>query len=525
MFLSLFRILQSTLFSLSISPRFPRVFSAFLLYPSVSSIRMQIHLASASRTSVAELASRRLAITKIATMTTTRKAAMTLPLTRSTSTTAATPRRLLLSPPPRASFLDGLFLQRGDRNKSKASFFQPPSAAPSLVDSLLEAAEGTDAGATDKTSEEQRREIARLAASLRRYRMRSPAQSPLLWGKYRVSYCSNPSAAGGPVLRSGAGRALAKSQVPTQELVEGEGARGSSKIRNRIEFSALGLLPRTAAAQEGPLTVTGPCTYRVVLERATRDFEILYLDERVRVAEFVPSDGRERQLFVFERIPREEEGIGGEEDGFAVEEEEEEEEGEDEDEEFSSSPSSSSSSSSSSSPNSIFGDLGSFFMKPAESLATVVEREERASGSGGGGRSGVRGQKVNATAAKKKKKPPQPKSKQPSPPSVPSFSPPDPAALLEGLVSKVMGEDRDTDSIRSSKGDLAAATAEVKEAARQEREALRIAAPVLRSTAKEREELARAKLAAEEAAARAREAAEEAAERAEQLARAVARAK
>ena len=191
-------------------------------------------------------------------------------------------------------------------------------------------------------------------------------------------------------MRSGPGRAFAKSQKPTQELVEGQ-AKGSSKIRNRVEFSALGFFPETSAAQEGPLAVTGPASYRVVLEKATRDFEILYLDARVRVAEFVPSDGRERQLFVFERI--------------AVEEEEEEEEEEDEE------------SRSSSSSRSAAPSLFSFFVKPSESLATVVEREERASGGGGSG-----GKKASSAGAET--------AKRPQPP--PSFSARDPAALGGG---------------------------------------------------------------------------------------------
>jgi len=284
-------------------------------------------------------------------------------------------------------------------------------------------------------------------------------------------------------LRSGPGRAFAKSQKPTQELVEGQ-AKGSSKIRNRVEFSALGFFPETSAAQEGPLAVTGPASYRVVLEKATRDFEILYLDARVRVAEFVPSDGRERQLFVFERI--------------AVEEEEEEEEEEDEE-----------SRSSSSSSRSAAPSLFSFFVKPSESLATIVEREERASGGGGSG-----GKKASSAGAETAKRP------QP-----PSFTAPDPAALFEGLMSKVTGEDKDTDLIRSLKSELAAATAAVKEAERAEREAMKNGAFVLRSTAREREELAIAEEAAERAAERAEEIAGEAAERAEELARAVASSK
>ena len=325
--------------------------------------------------------------------------------------------------------------------------------------------------------------------------------------RYRVSYCSNPNAAGGPVLRSGPGRALAQAQAPEQELVRGE-EKGSSKIRNRVEFSALGVFPRGSAAQEGPLTVTGPNNYRVVLEKATRDFEILYLDERVRVAEFVPSDGRERQLFVFERISE-----------FAVDEEEEEQDDDDEE--------GSSSSSRSAAAPSLFGDFGSFFVKPAESLATVVEREERGA-SGGGGSVGARnqkssggGKKAAAAAAAKKTS----KKSPPPPPAASPFSAPDPAALFESFVSKVTGEDKDSELVRSLKRELAAATAEVREAERLEKNARSAAAPVLRSTAREREELGRAEEAAEQAAATARMLAEEAEERAEELARAVAKAK
>ena len=87
------------------------------------------------------------------------------------------------------------------------------------------------------------------------------------------------------------------------------------------------------------------------------------------------------------------------------------------------------------------------------------------------------------------------------------------------------GEDQDTDLIRSLKSELAAATAAVKEAERAEREAMKNGAFVLRSTAREREELAIAEEAAERAAERAEEIAGEAAERAEELARAVASSK
>ena len=88
-----------------------------------------------------------------------------------------------------------------------------------------------------------------------------------------------------------------------------------------MSFKALGLLPQTTT-QTGPLTITGPASYRVVLDGATRNFDVLYVDDRVRVVEFVPSDGRDKQLFVFERVQDEEEE---EEEDVQYEEEEDEE--------------------------------------------------------------------------------------------------------------------------------------------------------------------------------------------------------
>ena len=189
----------------------PRLFYSFALKP-----RMQRSIASSRRTSGAGLASRRYAAsenaTKAATTATTSTPlllcarstpSLSLPSTRAgagATATAAAPRRLL-APPPRASFLDGL-LQTNSKKKNTpggsspfSSPFRPPGAALALVDSLLEAVEGSDAGAADKTSEEQREEIARLAASLKKYRMRNPAQSELLWG--RLVEFSVVEAAGG----------------------------------------------------------------------------------------------------------------------------------------------------------------------------------------------------------------------------------------------------------------------------------------------------------------------------------------
>ena len=121
--------------------------------------------------------------------------------------------------------------------------------------------------------------------------------------------------------------------------------------------------------------------------------------------------------------------------------------------------------------------------------------------------------RVRAAAAKKGKKP--------SSPLATRY----PAALFESFVSKVTGDDKDSELVRSLKQKVAEATAEVKAAEREEREVLRSGGPILRSTAKEREELSRAKAEAQRAAERAQRLAAEAMEAAEELARAVAKTK
>ena len=268
------------------------------------------------------------------------------PPPRSPARAPARPRSAPL--PPRAGLLDGLF--GGGSSARTPPRPSTPPAARKLVTDLLTLVADTDAGGT--ADDEMREAAATLAASLRRYGGRAPAQSPSLFGTYRVAYCSNPQAPGGPVLRSAPGRVLAQDQAPTQTLTE------DGRIINAVSFKALGLVSRTTT-QTGPLTITGPASYRVVLDGATRNFDVLYVDDRVRVVEFVPSDGRAKQLFVFERVQDEEEE---EEEAFECEEE-------DEEEEAAMAP-----------PPGRGGglDLASFFVKPSESLATVVERDAAA---------------------------------------------------------------------------------------------------------------------------------------------------
>ncbi|KAK9831012.1 hypothetical protein WJX81_008474 [Elliptochloris bilobata] len=178
------------------------------------------------------------------------------------------------------------------------------------------AAEKTGGGA--RASPAKREEISELVEQLNALGPRAPVRSPLFPGAYEVLYCSNPNAPGGPVLRSPLGQLLAAGQELTQTL----SADGS--FRNQVNFRTLGLIPGSAS-QDGEWTALDGRRYQVALEDGGREvqrtFEVLYLDERLRVAKFQPEDGCEPQLFVFRRS------------GDAVDDEEEEAEEEDKEDE------------------------------------------------------------------------------------------------------------------------------------------------------------------------------------------------
>jgi hypothetical protein len=175
----------------------------------------------------------------------------------------------------------------------------PPAQGPdALVDELLSLVVDTDAGAA--ASATTAAAVSATAARLSRFASPAPTRSPDMYGEWLVLFCSNPAAPGGPVLRSAAGRALAQRQVPRQTLTPPTPS-APGRLVNRVAFSVLGVLPpATAAEQGGPLEVTGPAAYRATLGDAVRDFEVVYVDSRVRVVEYCPP-GRERQLFVFGR--------------------------------------------------------------------------------------------------------------------------------------------------------------------------------------------------------------------------------
>ena len=347
-------------------------------------------------------------------------------------------------PPPPAARNPFAALFSGGRGGGKAS--RPSPATAAAVEELLTLARTTRAGVATPAPTADR--IADLAATLRRSRPPRPTSSPLFWGRYAVAYCSNPAAPGGPVLTSAPGRAVLAGQRPVQTLEPG-------KLTNSVSYKALGFLPGTAS-QTGGLAVTGPATYRVAFKEATRDFEVLYLDERVRVAEFQPGEGREPQLFVFERL-----GLSNTNEGS-----EDEEEGANEEAAAAAAP-----------KRPIFS-LASFLVKPQESLAAAAEREA--------------GAKDTAAAGARAPAPPAPRRPQPAAAAAPASSTAaDPVAA----------------SVASFASDASVASAEAKEAAAAARAAAAAATPLLRSTAGARAAVGRAEVAAAAAEEEAAEAA------------------
>ncbi|KAK9816560.1 hypothetical protein WJX72_001979 [[Myrmecia] bisecta] len=244
-----------------------------------------------------------------------------------------------------------------------------PTADPrveELVDSLLDAVRNTDGGA--KASAQKREQIGELVEELSGSCIRAPTRSPLFWGEYTVAYCSNPNAPGGPVLRSGPGRALLTNQRLTQTLT------APNSLLNSVSFKTAGLFPGTAN-QEGTVKIVDGNRYRVTLQSPSiklaggkggdaadengveRLFEVVYLDSRIRVVRFLPTQEQgDPSVFVFQRTAAQADEEEEEEEVYEEEEEEEEEE-------------------SNGSKRGGGFDLGSLFAKPPpSSMATIAER-------------------------------------------------------------------------------------------------------------------------------------------------------
>ncbi|KXZ56152.1 hypothetical protein GPECTOR_1g13 [Gonium pectorale] len=213
------------------------------------------------------------------------------------------------------------------------SFFTPKPAAPAplvdprakpLVEQLIALTSGTDAGA--KATADQKEEIAALVTELSRYCMKNPLKSDLLFGEWKASwrggwqaafgeagadplhslvirprqvlFASKATAVSGP-LRSGAGQAVFPGQKARQIL------EAPNKLINLVEYKTLGFLPGSSR-QFGEIQPISPDTFILNItsgELSTglggpqkkefniqRKIKILYLDEDIRVALFLPSE-------------------------------------------------------------------------------------------------------------------------------------------------------------------------------------------------------------------------------------------
>ncbi|KAA6417469.1 MAG: hypothetical protein FRX49_12548 [Trebouxia sp. A1-2] len=157
-----------------------------------------------------------------------------------------------------------------------------------LASELLETASRTDGGAS--TSQDQRTTIRDL-----------------------VTYASKPQAAGGPFLRSAPGKIIFGSQKLRQTLIP------TDSLVNSVSFRAFGIFPGNAIQDAVIKTLSGT-KYKLTLQPAKifgiqlgpsksieRVFDVLYLDEKVRVVEFLPdqspnSNSSEPVLFVLRRL-------------------------------------------------------------------------------------------------------------------------------------------------------------------------------------------------------------------------------
>ncbi|KAG2493381.1 hypothetical protein HYH03_008513 [Edaphochlamys debaryana] len=209
------------------------------------------------------------------------------------------------------------------------NFFTPKPAAavPSaddrakpLVEDLIQLTAFTDAGA--KCSPEQKEQIAETVIELSRYCMKNPLKSDLLFGEWQVLFSSKPSAVGGP-LRKGPGPAVFPGQEARQII------SAPNKLVNVVEYKTLGFLPGSnrqfgtiepISGDTFILNITSGEVQAGVGGAIKKDFDIkrkikiLYLDDQIRVAQFLPSDLQDSErdengggdsediVFVFQRV-------------------------------------------------------------------------------------------------------------------------------------------------------------------------------------------------------------------------------
>lgn len=170
-----------------------------------------------------------------------------------------------------------------------------------------------------RASEEAQQEIEQLVEQLQRFSVKNPVKSPLLWGEYEVVYTSKPSASGGPFL-STSGTTIYPAPKARQILEE------PNKLTNVVEFATFGFLTGYSK-QSGEIKPISGDTFLLTIDSGEiksgvggaqskelniqREVQIVYLDEVLRIARYLPVEGQSGE-------DEDEESSGGEEESLFV---------------------------------------------------------------------------------------------------------------------------------------------------------------------------------------------------------------
>lgn len=196
--------------------------------------------------------------------------------------------------------------------------------AEEISEELIDICSRTAVGS--KATPAIKEQIEELVSELAQYSAKNPLRSPQLWGTWEVLYCSKPTAVGGP-LKKGAGPVVAAGQVARQILEEPD------TLINEVTFKTFGFIPGVSK-QYGQIRPVSGDTFVLTIREGelnagivnqqkefdiTRKIQILYLDDTLRVARFLPSEDladqeseeaqggpeSEEILFVFQRVAEE----------------------------------------------------------------------------------------------------------------------------------------------------------------------------------------------------------------------------
>jgi hypothetical protein len=137
---------------------------------------------------------------------------------------------------------------------------------------------------------------------------RSPLEDDRILGEWEVVYASKPQTAGGPFRTP-----LGRTAFPGQRILQI--IEAPNVCINQVSYKALGFIPGQAR-QEGIIEPLDARTFQLTFPALDgkkggprrRVIQVGYLDDRVRVARFIPEDeAEEGSFYVFQRTDLEEE--------------------------------------------------------------------------------------------------------------------------------------------------------------------------------------------------------------------------